>query len=316
MTPETETLSASEQAYFDSRGATEIKETAPAPEPEEILADDDGAPEAEIETEADDAAEVEIEAEGKPTGQSKVPLAALTKTRQEAKDERNKRIEAEKRAAVLEDRWNRVLEAQQQAEQPQVVAESIPDPDADPMGALAWATKQIKDQQEQQDAAAREAQQRQREDAEWNTVYTAVNNDFVAAVETDPTINEARDALIASYGMEFMAMGLTQQEAQNEINRIEREHIRYAHAKGLKIGDYVKALAKARRWEPKPVEAAGDKIDALNEAIEGSTSFGGTSGGAPRVLNAQSIADMKPDEFEAWLSKPGSAAKFRKLAGG
>lgn len=318
MSSETETLSAEEQSYFDTRGATEFKDIPAVDEHIEPVIEDSTAVEpvdAEIEPE-----DIDAETGEKATGQSKVPLASLTKTRQEAREERNKRIEAEKRAAVLEDRWNRVLEAQQsqqEAQQPQV--DEIPDPNASPMEALAWVTKQITATKEAEAARAAETQQTQRAEQEWQQVYTAVNNDYTEAVAADASINDARDALIQSHGQELLAMGVPPERIQAEITRIENEHIRYAHSQGIPIGKYVKGLAQARGWTAKaaaPPVDPGEEIDRLSAAVEGSTSLSNAGGAAPRTLDAKAIGDMKPEEFEKWLAKDGNQAKFRKLAGG
>lgn len=311
-------LTASEQAYFDSKGSTEVKDDpAPAaveaPEPETPVIED--AETAEL---VDADVLDDVEAPEKPTGQSKVPLAALTKERAKAKAAETARIEAEKRAAVLEDRWNRILEQQQQVEKPAAV--EIPDPLADPQGAIEWATNQIKAQQAKEAEQAQQTEADRKAQAEWTEIYTAVNQEYTAALADTPDIKSAHEALLDSQGQEFLAMGLSKEESQQEITRIEQQHIRYAKQRGIPIGNYILSLAKARGWKPGTVQQAdvvdpGKEIDKLAAAVDGSTSLSQSNGAAPVAANAQSIADMSPEQFEAWLNKNGSS-KFRKLAGG
>jgi hypothetical protein len=319
MNTEVTSLSADEKAYFDTRGEVEVKDT-PAPQ----VSEEPSKPEPEaVEVDVDaELAETDVaddtEAPEKPTGQSKVPLAALTKERAKAKAEAERRIEAEKKAAILEDRWNMVLASQQQQEQPAQV-EEIPDPAVDPQGALNWAIQQAKDAREKQAAEAQKTEEQRRADAEWQETYRAVNEDYTASVAAEPTIKTAHEYLLNSQGEEFMAMGMSREEAQQEISRIEAQHIAFAKRTGKQIGPYIMGLAKARGFRAEAAKPAADpasEIDRLNEAVAGSTSLSDGGGAAPAVTNAQSIADMSPEKFAEWIGKPGNAAKFKRLAGG
>jgi hypothetical protein len=304
----TGTLSETEKAYFDSRGET----TQP---PDTVEPADDGATDAEL---ADvDALDETVEPE-KQTGQSKVPLAALTKTRAEMKAERDKRIETEKQNAVLMDRLQRIVEAQQQPEQAKQQVES-PDPAVDPRGAIEWATNQIKAQQEAQKQYEKQTAEQQQAQAEWQQIYTAVATDYEQAVAADPSVKAAHEYLLDSQGEELLAIGLSKEEAQAEITRIEQAHIRNAKQRGVPIGEYLVSLAKPRGWRPQAQQTAtadpNAALDKLAAAVDGSTSLSNANGGAPQVMNAEAIANMSPEQFEAWLNKNGSG-KFRKLAGG
>jgi hypothetical protein len=316
----TGTLSETEKAYFDSRGEAEIKAEPTIVEettqPDTVEPVDDGATDAEL---ADvDALDETVEPE-KQTGQSKVPLAALTKTRAEMKAERDKRIETEKQNAVLMDRLQRIVEAQQQPEQAKQQVAEIPDPAVDPQGAIEWATNQIKAQQEAQKQYEKQTAEQQQAQAEWQQIYTAVATDYEQAVAADPSVKAAHEYLLNSQGEELMAMGLSKEEAQAEITRIEQAHIRFAKQRGVPIGEYLVNLAKPRGWRPQaqptPTADPNAALDKLAAAVDGSTSLSNANGGAPQVMNAEAIANMSPEQFEAWLNKNGSN-KFRKLAGG
>jgi hypothetical protein len=314
-------LSAAEASYFESRGTADLPDLGtetekPATETTATVEEiDPEIVEAEAETETDPA---------KPTGQSKVPLAALTKTRNEAKAEREKRVEAEKKAAVLEDRWNRALALQQdQEKKPAAVEDEIPDPELNPAEAIKWAVEQVRKANEAKQAEATKTEQQKKADQEWQQTYQAVNTAYNAAVTADPLINEARDYLIDSIGNEYLAMGGSRAEAQAEINRIEAEHIRFAHARGLEIGAYVKSLAKARGWtgkakaaDPaKDTETAAADLAKLDEAASDAVTLSDAGGAAPKTMDANAVANMNEVDFAKWLSKNG-AAKFRQMAGG
>lgn len=308
---EGESLSTEEKAYFDSRGEAEVKpEVAPKPEPVE----ETPPAEAENEGETEELVE-EPPVDGEPAAPKTVPLAALTKTRQEVKEAKARAADLERQNAILADRWNQALRAQEQQNQPESEAEpEVPGPD-DPVARINWIAEQIQNGQRQAKETAAQQEQRQA----FERLSNAVNADYSATIKEDPEVVDAHNAMRKSVGEELLAMGYTQEQAIQEINRIENQHLVYVGQNGLKIGPYLKSLAKARGWAPKPAEVPKDPaadLEKLAEAVENSTSLSSAGGGAPKVLDAAAIANMKPDEFEVWLGKPGNQAKFRKLAGG
>ncbi len=318
MEGEDDTLSSEDQAYFDSRGETEIKAPADAADKPEPAAADPVA-DAEVGDDEADIAEAEAEGEQQPGAEPKrVPLAALTKTRQEARAERAGRIAAEQRAAILEDRWNTALQ-QMRPQQEQEAAPAIPDM-SDPQAVLDWARNELVGRKEREAAEAKERTEREAGQRAFQQAYEAVNDTYTKAAKADPEIVEAHNAVRNSLGNELLAMGYTEAQARSEIGKIENQHLVYIAQNNLEIGPYLKSLAKARGWAPKPkadpAEDAQERVARLADAVDGSTSLSGAGGGAPRVLDAQAIANMKPDEFEAWLGKPGNHAKFKKMAGG
>jgi hypothetical protein len=309
-----DSLSSEEQAYFESRGEAPIKTDEPekaATPPEDTAV--------ELDEPDDTEGDTQPGAEDAPAQPKTVPLAALTKTRAEAKETKAKLSETERKLAVLEGRWQQLLESQNKpAETVNAVEDQIPDPEIEPQEAIKWALNFAKEQKAEKQQAAAQTAQQQAAEREWAETYTAVNKSYSAAAEADPLINEARDYLVDSVGQEAMAMGLSREQAQAEINRVEAEHIRFAHKQGLEIGDYVKKLAKARGWtgkaktEPQPDPKA--EIEALAEGVDAATSLSTAGGGAPKTVRPQDIADMSPEQFEKWLNKNPDA--FRKLAGG
>lgn len=312
-------LSAEEQAYFDTRGES-VPEQKAEPAPEEAPAETP-EPAAEPDAEPESEPEAAEEPDDKPTGKSPVPLAALTKTRNELKEAKKAREDAERRAAILEDRWNMVLAAQQQPQEQKTEPPAIPDPETDPIGALKWMREQVSGitaKSAEQEKQQREGQQRQEA---WNRTVATVSKAFNDAAAEDPTVNEAYQAIFASAAGEMKAMGLSDPEIKAQLTQLENQHISFIASRNLDIPAYVKGLAGARGWkpaeppkkdEPKPEE----QIDKLAKNVEESTSLSAANGAAPTTLSAQAIADMSPSDFEAWYSKPDNQKKFRRLAGG
>lgn len=313
MDGDNESLAPEEKAYFDSRGETEVKADPPAATPEVDPAD------AVVESDDDTASEIEAEADPSVADQQQapktVPLAALTKTRQEVKDAKQRAEKAERLAQTLADRWNEALNpAPAQAEH----AEEMP-ADDDPVAQLKWLTGQVAtSQKEARDQLAQQAEQKRQND-EVTRVVTKVQKDYQAAKAADPAFEDAYQALIGSMAQEYRAMGYTDEQIRPLLTQQELAHARYIEAEGLDIKDYITTLAASRGWQRKPAAAKVDpakEVGDLADRVDGSTSLSGAGGAAPRILDAEAIANMKPEEFEAWLSKPGNQQKFRRLAGG
>lgn len=317
---DTETLSAEDKAYFDTRG-----ETVTAPEPaatEEETTTEEVVETAEVEAEeAEETTTEEAEAE-KPTGQSKVPLAALTKERNERKAVAAKLAETERKAAILEDRWNQILQQQEKANQPaqaEPAKPARPDTKADPLAAVEYVIDRLAADDQKREETERQTKEQQAANEAWDKTVNVARAQYEAAASADENFEPTYTALRENIGTEYMELyGLSAAEAKVEVDRYEAQQIAYAVDRGIDIAAHMRKLAKTRNITvaPKtPAPAAGESLDKLAEGVNGSTSLSAAGGGRVAATNAQSIADMSPGDFEAWLSKNG-ADKFRKLAGG
>lgn len=310
---ENESLSASEQAYFESRGEAEVKDT---PQPEAAA---ETTPEViDPETADIEAAEIEQpqpEGEEKPRVQKVVPLTALTKERQAKKELTARLSEAERKAAILEDRWNMILSQQGQPAQPE--QQQPQRPTDDPFALINYVADKLDSQEktaaEQRKAAEAQAQMEARRNvvAQQEQAFRATKPDYDTALAF---VAQSRDKELATI------YPLSTPEQRQQVILQEWEQIVNTSAQTRhNPAELIYNLATSRGYTPaapeekKPDPAA---LDKLAENIDGSASLSEASGGAPTTLSAQAIADMSPDEFAAWYAKPGNEAKFRRLAGG
>lgn len=315
---DTETLSAEDKAYFDTRGET----AATPPAADHVVNDDDGADiDAEV---AGDPVEEPVSDDvvdpDKPTGQSKVPLAALTKERNERKAVSAKLAETERKAAILEDRWNQALAREQQVEKPAVETKAPVDLSNDPMAIINELHSES--QQRKQSEAERAKTERENAAANeaWGKTLNVARAQYESAAAADEAFEPTYTALRANIGQEYMDLyGLSEAQAKAEVDAFEAQQIAFAVDRGIDVGAHMRKLAKARNIvvTPKaPEKDAGEDIDRIASGVNGATSLSNAGGARVAATNAQSIADMSPDEFGAWLSKDGNQSKFRKLAGG
>lgn len=275
------------------------------------LHEDESAPQPE---EAEAAEPEKTSDLAKPEEPKTVDIRALQEARAEAR-------EAKQRATILEQRWNDFLAGSQQQTRPTQAETTpeIPKFGQDPIKAGEWTQEQIIAIIDKQKADAERTAAQTREEQEFQAVARSVIQDYETTKQADPSIDEAYDALRKSQGEEMLAMGYTQQEAIAELNRIEREHIKFVAARGLPIGNYIKALASARGWQgPAPAAQQAPKTDlkAVANAQQRHQSLSDAPGGeAIPPLDAKALARMSDKEFKAWMSKKGNEAKFDEIMG-
>lgn len=246
----------------------------------------------------------------KPDEAKTVDLRALQEARAEAR-------EARRENAVLAQRWNDFLAGQGKPEATKE-APVIPKASEDPLAAMQWTQEQLIAMRDAQEAERTQTATEQREQAEFQAVASRVVQDFTTQAGTDPTLNQAYDKLRESQANELLAMGYTVPEAKGELDRLEREHIKFVAARNIPIGDYIKALATARGWSPTAAATPAAKTDlkAVADAQQRHQSLSDAPGGeAVPPLDAKALARMSDKDFKAWMSKKGNEAKFDEIMG-
>lgn len=242
-----------------------------------------------------------------------VDVRALQEARAEAR-------EAKQRATILEQRWNDFLAGSQQNKAPEPAKPEIPQFGTDPIGAGQWTQEQIVALLESQRAEKEQTAAQQREEQEFQAVAQTVIQDYEATKQADPSIDDAYNALRKSQGEEMLAMGYSIPEARAQLDRMEREHIKFVADRGLPIGNYIKALATARGWQPGAAVAqqapAKTDLKVVAETQQRHQSLSDAPGGeAIPPLDAKALARMSDKDFKAWMSKKGSEAKFDEIMG-
>ncbi len=244
-----------------------------------------------------------------------VDLRALQEARAEAR-------EAKQQAKLMEDRWNAFLAGQQQQDKPAAVEPpAVPKFGTDPIAAGEWTQAQIVAMLDAQKAEREQTATQQREEQEFQAVAQTVIQEYETTKQADPTIDAAYNALRESQGKELLAMGYSIPQAQAELNRMEREHIKFVASRGLQIGDYIKALAGARGWQPSAAAApsaqpAKTDLRTIADTQQRHQSLSDAPGGETvPPLDAKALARMSDKDFKAWMSKKGNEDRFDDIMG-
>lgn len=306
---DSDSLSAGEQAYFDSKGEApvEIKDDPPTAEG------------------TADGSEPEPAPEGDGTGDQPqerkrtqmVPHQALHEAREETKRER----EARQRFEETVNQRLALLAQNQAPPKQEPAAPEPPDPNIDPLGRIAYLEGLIKDQGKTFEQTARQTQETQVR----SQVAQFAQADEQNARTQAPDFDDAKQHLMMSRGRElFVASGGTATDAQiRQQLAVEEEQLRItAIQRGQRPSVALYQMSVARGYTPKKSAAAAvageggdDKIAALADAQRDNKTLSSAGGGAADgPMTAQRLANMSAEDFAAYSEKNGKTV--RKLMGG
>lgn len=296
-----DTLSASEQKYFDSKGATSPADPAPV----------DPAPAAPVPTEAPDQA-----AAARPAAEPKtVPLAALHEERERRK-ELQRQIEDVNRRA--DERFNLIAQKLAASAPPADPAKrEIPDPEKDAVGAIRMTAEEVKvlsDFKRQVEAQAAQGQAIQALFAHASRLETDFEKD-------NPDFQAASAYLRDSRAREMAAFGVDAYRIQQQIGFEKLQLVQSALQNGRNPAEVIYALAKMRGYAPtrsagKATAADGEaaKLARIARGQEAGASLGAASGAAPGKTGIETLLAMSDAEFSTALDKM-SADQLRQHFG-
>lgn len=239
--------------------------------------------------------------------------------------ERNRRRDLEKQREEDNARWaKRFDDLMQRVGQPQQAQEPVKDSanempgDNDPMGQLKWLkdrftefSQQTEEQRQQQEQATAE-QEAQRQ------LLADAGAEFQQAVQADPDVQGAYNALVQSFAREAQAYGLTGYQLQQHMQQTEMQHVAYARQNNIPLDRYIKGIASARGWAPQPAQQQNTEAQAqANTEAQKRSKTLSNSGGSPGVTDspsAQQLMEMSDKEWDAYMEKHGGTeAVLRSL---
>ena len=301
-------LTAEEQTALDAQRQGSAASAEPAPE-----APQDGA------TGADTVEDGQLPADTEKRPQM-VPHAALH-------EERERRKEAERRAAEIErrseERFRALMEKlgpQPQPEQPP----AIPPVDQDPVGHIVGSIGQMREQVQtltQSQAAQQEAAQRaqalqamQQHALALEAEYRRDNPDYEPAVTYVANLRH----------QQLMAGGVTNPAERQAIINQEAMGIAYrAMQQGQNPAEMLYNIAKASGFSAQQAQQASgqqaqqpnpaQRLDTIARGQQQARDIGNVRGSGPSPITAQKMQEMSNDDFLEMMKKP--PAEVRRLMG-
>lgn len=240
---------ATEEKFLDDIGDTPALQPAKEPEAKP-------APEAPVKAEAEQPERPDpANSPARPDGY--VPRQALEEARREAKEHRD-------RAALLEDRTNKIIEryfSESQREEAPTVDDPGPEPDAtaEPYDWIQWRQKQDRFTAHQREVQHTQQTQQQQH---VTRLHQAAAQGVEAFKAQAPDYVEARAFVWNQRGPELMELGYTQEQAIAAIERDELQIVQSALRRGQNPAAVLYNIAKHRGYQVKAAEEKPDPAAA------------------------------------------------------
>lgn len=311
-------LSASEQAFFESGGETEIVET-PAEVQNDTAPQEDLAAQPEI-TDEPEAVAPERDEKGKF-----VPHQALHAEREEHKKTKAQLDELGRRQAILDDRWNTMLKLREQ-QTPKQEEQQAPDPETDIFGYAKWQKEQFDALQAKLSDQERQSTERQQIESQEREIWSSWEQSATEYSAQKPEFKDAVSFLSETRTKQLQAFGKvdprfsTPQGINDQINAELRAIVVQAKQANVSPAEFVHNLAVNYGFQAKAPDPATigmpDKLAGIASAQEAARTVGQASGrSGSDALTPESIAAMPAAEFERWASDPKNAAILDKMLG-
>lgn len=307
-----DTLSDAELSYFQTGGETEVTQETPA---NAEVQEGQAAPEAVTQEQTE-------EQSARDEKGRFVPHGALHAEREEHKKTKAQLEEIARKQAVLEDRWNTLLQAGKQQEQP--ADDTPPDPEKDIFAYAAWQGKQldaVKAQLRQDVEQRQQMTQQQAEEREIVTTWQTSVQEFQTRQADFP---DAAKYLSDLRSQQLGALGLDAPTINATIDAELKGVIKQAKSLGKSPAEIIYQYASVSGYRPAQAQQkpAGNvqmpenlaRVAAAQEASRTIASGSGRAGADP--TSPEAIAAMSEKEFAVWASNPENARRFERMLSG
>lgn len=309
-----DTLSDSEMAYFQTGGETEVtQETLDNAEVQEGQA----APEAVTQ----EPEQTEEQSARDEKGRF-VPHGALHAEREEHKKTKAQLEEIARKQAVLEDRWNTLLQAGRQQEAP--ADDTPPDPNVDIFAYAAWQGKQLDAVKEQLRQDVEQRQQMTQQQAEEREIVTTWQSSVQEFQSKQADFPDAAKYLSELRSQQLKALGLEDGRINATIDAELKGIIKQAKAANRSPAEIIYQYASVSGYKPAQAQQQPNgqvqmpeslaRVAAAQSASKTIASGSGRAGADP--ASPEAIAAMSEKEFAIWASNPENARRFERMLSG
>ena len=133
---------------------------------------------------------------------------------------------------------------------------------------------------------------------------------------TTPDYDDSINYLINARAEELAMYGLPVAQIQETVRAEAAEIIRTAVQQGRSPAELGYQIARTRGYRPaaaQPTGTAASTLDAIARAQAGGKSLSQGAGTTPQAINAETVANMSGDEFDALYSTPQGRALIDAL---
>lgn len=322
---ESDSLSAEETAYFESRGE---KAEAPAETPEKQEPEKQPVeavkPDDDVKMEPDETEEtVEVENKGRFVRHGAFHKErVMRKQEQEARKALEVQLSQRNEAFARADERLKLLSEAMMPRAEDAKPEDPPDPEQDIFGYVKWQAKQIAQLNGKLGESAKVSEAERSE----QQLRQSYQSDALRFAQEQKDFGDAYSFLIKGRDAELQAYGVSDPaERAQMIVEEERGLVARAVKDNASPAQRVYALAKARGYAPKAAEEPKDKAAAKSPVVEqleniqrgqSAAKTLSSAGGSPSdALTAEALANMSEEDFAIYLAKTPKSQQ-RALMGG
>lgn len=235
--------------------------------------------------------------------------------------ERERRKAAEKELQTAREQLQRIAAMREAAAARRTAAEAgqsaEPAPEADPAAHIEYLKAKLAEIEGTQNQFVQERQVESLNQAETQQLHTVLSSSEAELRQQKPDYDEAINHVVQARARELKLYGLTPVQIQQHLQEEVLDITRSAIAQGRSPAEIGYEIALLRGYTPgeAPTNAqpggqgsnggGAARVAAIAAAQKGSRSLGQASGAAPpKDLNAQTIASMSEEEFDALYSTP------------
>ena len=251
-----------------------------------------------------------------------VPHGALHAEREEHKKTKAQLEEIARKQAVLEDRWNTLLQAGKQQEAH--ADDTPPDPNVDIFAYTAWQGEQVKKLQARLDEDAAQRQQMTQQQAEEREIVTTWQTSVQEFQTRQADFPDAAKYLSDLRSQQLGALGLDAPTINATIDAELKGVIKQAKTLGKSPAEIIYQYASVSGYKPAQAQqqTSGNvqmpdnlaRVAAAQEASRTIASGSGRAGADP--TSPEAIAAMSEKEFAVWASIPENARRFERMLSG
>jgi hypothetical protein len=235
-----------------------------------------------------------------------VPLAVHIRERQRHAQERQA---WEQQQAIVNQRLQQLFAMQQQAKTQE---SPPPDKDTDPIGYGIWLNEQTARRLEQSELQRQQSEQQraavEQQEKAVRFVAEKVLQDEKDFVARTPDYKDAINALRNVKYAEYMALGMTEEQASQKLQQDAWALSIHAANSGINSAEYAYQLAQALGYKPKAAQGT-NVLDMRSKGLR--TGVSGGAGGKKTAPTFADLAAMSNEDF----AKLTSGDNWRKFAG-
>ncbi|MBB5040810.1 hypothetical protein [Shinella fusca] len=242
-----------------------------------------------------------------------VDVRALQESRAAERELREQMAREREERIRLEERTNQMLQRIEESRQP---AKQVPDKETDPLAFYEYEIQQLREQNEQFQAAERQRQEAAQQQQAVQQTLDEAGFILDQAMAKYPDVKDAFDHSVNATREGLKKQGLYGAQLEQAMQRHIYEYASRAPRDADQMAEFVRANGRYWGWSAPAPAPAQPSVQDLAQRQERHMSLGGVAGGeAPKPLDAKALAQMSDAEFNKLMSTVAGRKQIDEIMG-